>query len=347
VRRKQISLKQENDMPAKSSTHKTLVRHVAPLAPLALSLLVGTAVLPSAKSNLTPTEVQNVLTPVACDEVTDFEDCHSRYPAGCGNNRYDAYLNILKNQVPSPPSASQQVPFFTSLSDYDQLNREIPSTLKKGNHINVKDDLDKAGEGQERGILGYLYYVKKEGAESSNCGLEGKDTEGTDVDYHIGIGFDADLAAKMASLKSLSPEERKNVQHDAKSHSVVVEMTPHYRALFEPEVWTLDNVSKVVGREVKVVGQLMADNEHNIGSQNCAVASKPSELATCWRYSIWELHPVTKFQVCADDSCPMDSAKWLELDQVGTAVAASRSSAGGGSTSNSRRNRHTTTPETQ
>ena len=42
----------------------------------------------------------------------------------------------------------------------------------------------------------------------------------------------------------------------------MVEMTPQYRADFAPE-WTIEALKKLLGKQVRVVGQLMADNEHN------------------------------------------------------------------------------------
>jgi hypothetical protein len=61
-----------------------------------------------------------------------------------------------------------------------------------------------------------------------------------------------------------------------------------------------------------VVGQLMVDNEHNVASQNCGHTPHTS---SCWRLSVWELHPVTNFQVCtgADDLCTETSENWVEL----------------------------------
>ena len=66
-------------------------------------------------------------------------------------------------------------------------------------------------------------------------------------------------------------------------------MTPQYRDSFAPE-WTIEAVKAVLGKQVKVIGELMADNEHNVTKDNCGLAGHG---ASCWRASIWELHPVT------------------------------------------------------
>jgi hypothetical protein len=276
-------------------------------------------------------EATDVLTPVQCDEVTDFEDCHSRFPAGCGAHKYDAYTNILKNQLTPPPPQTQDIALFTKLSDFDTLNDATPAGLSKHNHHDFKSDLDNAGEGQLREIIGYLYYVKEEGPESSNCGLDDKDRTGANVDYHIGIGFDSDVAQRIPDMRKMSATERSAFQHSFKTKSIVVEMTPHYRNFFEKEVWTFDNVKRALGKKVRVAGQLMIDNEHDIASQNCFRAKKASQRASCWRYSAWELHPVVRFQVCVSGTCTQNAGEWAELDNqpAGSPTAGSPSSPGG------------------
>ncbi len=94
-----------------------------------------------------------------------------------------------------------------------------------------------------------------------------------------------------------------------KETAVVVEMTPQYRADFAPE-WTIEALKKILGKQVRVLGQLMADNEHNNTKDNCGLTGHgPS----CWRASIWELHPVTSFQYCKVDDCTNDAASWVDL----------------------------------
>jgi hypothetical protein len=126
------------------------------------------------------------------------------------------------------------------------------------------------------------------------------------VDFHLFIGFDADIAQQLRAGKVFKGEEKKALNRE----SVIVEMTPHFREQFEPD-WTFANISKLRGRLVKVVGQLLLDNEHNIPSQNCGLPG--AKEATCFRASAWELHPVTQFFVCPTNSCAVDSTKWLTV----------------------------------
>lgn len=301
-------------MPKSNSGSKHIMaRRVAPFAPVAIAALMSTALL-SPKGGAPGAAVPpGGPVAVACEEVQDFQDCHSRYPAGCtqgsGKPNYDAYLNVLKNQLIAPASANP-VKFLTSKADYQQLDKAIPAQLASKNHLAFKDALIQAGETQPTGLIGYLFYVKAEGAESSNCQLAQDPPGFEDVDYHIGIGFDQNLAAQLVAKKKVPA-------HSLSSNAVIVEMTPHFRADFENGKWTVPELTNVLGRKVKVVGQLMVDNEHNLSSQNCAMAKSAGDLASCWRVSVWELHPVISFQVCKTDACTQNSTDWVELDQFG------------------------------
>ena len=298
--------------PTPRSSH-IIARRVAPFAPVAIAALMSSALLGPTGGAPGAKVPPGGPIPVACEEVQDFEDCHSRYPAGCtqgsGKPNYDAYLNVLKNQLIAPASANP-VKFLTSKADYEQLDKQIPAQLGSKNHFTYKDVLTNAGETRPTGLIGYLFYVKPEGAESSNCQLPQDPPGFADVDYHIGIGFDKDLAGQLLAKKKVPA-------HSLSSNAVIVEMTPHFRANFENGKWTVGELTNVLGRQVKVVGQLMVDNEHNLSSQNCAMAKSAGDLASCWRMSVWELHPVISFQVCKTDSCTQNSTDWVELDQFG------------------------------
>jgi hypothetical protein len=328
------------DTPSSGSspTSKTFARHVAPFAPLALALLMNT-VPPStpASENAAVEPPGTGIKAVKCDEVADSQDCHSHYPTGCSaSGQYDAYLNFWKDQLIDPTTASTPVKYFTQLSDYQKLDASIPSGLTQSNQDNFQSQLKQLGEGQQYGIVGYLYYSQHTSAESSNCDLTGPpgDPNYGNVDYHIGIGFDptlaqqlrSDTAAAPAATSATATASRKRTTKRPTSSgsgastlqqtSVIVEMTPHDRFQYENNIWTLDNLQRATGRQVRVVGQLIIDNEHNLTSQNCAIAQTAADKQTCWRASVWELHPVVRFQVCPNDSCALDSTDWVELDQL-------------------------------
>ena len=295
---------------ARTKPHHVIVRHVAPLIPVALAL-ASHVVAPTKPTPAAPPAGAPVA--AICEGVADFHDCHSRYNAGCsGSGGYDAELNFLKNKLIAPAPATTSLQFL-SQADIQNLDRNTPQALGGGkkNHADFKDQLAQLGEGKVFGLIGFLYGVKPEGAESSNCELTSSDPEDSNGDYHIYIGFDPAIAAKLRSKQALTPDEKKSLTKT----SVIVEMTPHERFAFESGVWTVEALQQALGSQVRVTGQLMADSEHNVSGQNCALGL----TAGCWRASIWELHPVTGFQVCKDSAnvCVPGSSSWAELGHPG------------------------------
>src|SRR5271167_4133639 len=288
---------------ASSRTKKTeasAVRTVAPMVPLAIALLHSAVIAPGNLAG--PTAGVGPATTVAavkCGEgIEDFRACHSAYPTGCtqSGSIYDPYLNLMKNQTTWASMQPEQV--FTSLQEIQQLEAKLPPGLNQKNHGDNFNALAALGEGKIHGIVGYLYDIKVEGKESSNCQLD-DDADHENVDFHIFIGFDGGVAEKIRNKQTLTAEERKTVTQE----SVIVEMTPHYREAFHPE-WTAAAVMAQKGQLVKVLGQLMVDNEHYVAGQDCG--RDPSKTA-CWRASVWELHPVVDFQVCDSGDCTATS----------------------------------------
>jgi hypothetical protein len=286
----------------KTTSGQTFARHVAPFAPLALALAMNAV--PSHTARPQEAEVPQEVTAATCDEVLDFQDCHTRYPTGCSAAAgYDAALNLLKNVLIPPPGPDPQK--YLTMDDFKNLDTNTPSGLSARNHADFGEDLQKMGEGKIFGIVGYLYYFQHTGAESTNCQLEGPVGEAnpqdnyTNVDYHIGIGFD--------------PPPNNLTKRDAQQNSVIVEMTPYSRFLYANGKWTLETLQQALHKKVRVVGQLIVDNEHDVATQNCALAESANEKTKCWRASAWELHPVVRFQYCPTDACTATSQDWVEL----------------------------------
>ena len=95
--------------------------------------------------------------------------------------------------------------------------------------------------------------------------------------------------------------------------SIVVEMTPHYRAQFKPK-WTDTFLRQFIGRQVKVVGQLMLDNDHTRPQDNCADPNADQDR--CWRMTAWEIHPVIRFEVCTTTAaCSRNSSAWKLVEE--------------------------------
>jgi hypothetical protein len=241
---------------------------------------------------------------VACQAVTSQAQCHSKYVAGCGKTasaKYDPYLDYFKNDLPGTDSKPAEKVDLAKLS---QLEKDTPPSLVEGNHNSFSTDFVKLNEGEIVEADGYLYYAESTGPESSNC----YDSGASNVDIHIGIGFDA---KKVTEAKS-KPAAKTPQFLDLQAHSMIVEMTPHYRAQKEPK-WSLASLQAAYGKQVKVVGQLMADNDHHKTADDCALSGATSN---CWRLSIWEIHPVTAFYVCtASAGCTSSSTTgWTKLE---------------------------------
>jgi len=264
-----------------------------------------------------------------CENVATVTDCHSSYAAGCSlpkngkydenfHPQYDAYLAYFKNQIPTVLPESQGV---LSLADFVSLYQNEPDGLTTNNHASYSAELLQMREGEYFTVVGYLYYMLiNEGGEACNCALK-KDPPASD--YHIGIGFDAQLA-KVAATGTA--EEKKPLNKE----TIIVEMTPHYRAKYHPQ-WTDTLLKNILGRQVKVVGQLLLDNDHAKASDICSSPPAATDAKGCWRASPWELHPVTEFYVCPNESCEVDSADWVALDEAeahGIAKPTSSASAG-------------------
>ncbi|HVT60819.1 MAG TPA: hypothetical protein VHR45_20780 [Thermoanaerobaculia bacterium] len=284
----------------------------ASLAAPELSQLVKSALLPGRQDapRLGPEVARCAL------KVGDYKECHSHYPVGCSRAeapRFDAYLNLLKNQLVRPELEPLR---FLEKEDFEDLDQQTPKELKKSNHKQLKDRLTALGEGRVHGLFGYLYYAHSSPGESSNC----QASRQVDSDFHIGIGFDPELAGELADKLAEHQEPTDEEKDEVKRTSVIVEMTPHQRALFRSN-WTLRIVKAAIGRQVRVVGQLLIDSEHNNRRDNCALGNQDD----CWRASVWELHPVTRFQVCKSASCTTTSGDWVDvadLDKADLEVAA-------------------------
>ena len=297
------------------------------MRPLLLSLLLLTSVLAIAQNGakaVAASALKAQALPCGKTNAKTGATCHKNFAAGCGLPRdpkhkgkflppnpsfspgYDAYLAYFKNQVPKVQPKSQgrltQVDF---VSKYRAALKVTPK-ISKTNHNQVSAAMLKLGEGQYFTIIGYLYYeTLSSGGEACNCDIQNSDPGD---DYHIGIGFDEDLAGT-APTAAHGSDEMKQLQ----KNSIVVEMTPHYRAKYHNGKWTEDKLRDALGKPVKVVGQLLLDNDHMDAASVC---SNPKATSKCWRLSAWELHPVTEFYVCRNDKCDENSptADWEPLD---------------------------------
>src|SRR6266852_6817225 len=282
---------------------------------------VGAALRNPTTSARTEKQVESLQGETCEDTLQTVDDCHANHKTGCThseNPRYDAYLNYLKNSLPDPGSApSGEVNGGNPLGAdfFAQLESGIPDTLGSTNHAQHATELAQLGEGQIVTLMGTLYYAIHGGSETCNCQLSGDDSL---IDFHIGIGFadfplSADVLTQLRGGSEYSQILAVQDQHVLDQASVVVEMTPYYREQFRPG-WNLGTVQNATGRQVRVTGQLMIDNVHHKPADDCGLGD--ADTGKCWRLSVWEVHPVSSFQVCNADHCDANSTSWVNLEDM-------------------------------
>lgn len=143
---------------------------------------------------------------------------------------------------------------------------DIPQNYQ---NISINDFLqfpdDSTGDGTGYEMTGgYVIEVKQQGPESCNCKSQ------TDRDFHIVVVPD--------------PKDQGDV-----SKYVIVEVTPRIKKMFN---WTDQDILNLKDHHVDFSGFKFADLEH----KNMSVKSNPNRK-TCWRGTINEIHPVTKFVI--------------------------------------------------
>jgi hypothetical protein len=179
---------------------------------------------------------------------------------GCGGVS-DALLNDAKNRTDSPTSEP------SNLKVPDMVAIEEPEDWLTGQD---RGDLS-ANEGRPVQLMGYLSIVKTEtSGETCNCELHKQ----VDTDLHLAI------------------VEHKN---DAEEDSVTAEITPRIRLASHPS-WANANVVKLKGKFVRVTGWLMLDTAHLPHTKKVNADDHAGSPVT--RATNWEVHPVTKLEVC-------------------------------------------------
>ena len=292
------------------------------MRPLLVSILLLGATLSVFAQNGAKSVAARALkeSPVSCGtDANTGTLCHKHYPTGCTlpeskgkflppdpshKAGYDAYLNYFKNQVPKVLPKSQGM---LQRSDFiSSYKSAIKAGVTKAKHRTLSGAMLQLNEGQYFTVIGYLYYeTLNSGGESSNCDVQVEPGD----DYHIGVGFSETLAATAAAVNNDDSDPRFD---PLQKESIIVEMTPHYRAKYHNGSWTEAKLRKALGYQVKVVGQFLLDSEH----MGAAVCSDAKATSKCWRLSAWELHPVTEFYVCSKkDGCDANSTSdWTSLD---------------------------------
>lgn len=173
----------------------------------------------------------------------------------------------------------QQVQENTAIN----FGNENKGTRKKGPTTN-RGPLQRLGEGKLVTLKAYVLIARQEGGESVNCG-KNVPSQAPFHDIHISLVESSDETEECAG--------------------VVAEMSPHHR----PDAWNHANVDKVARAKlpVRVTGHLYFDSSHFPCENGQPSAGNPK------RISLWEIHPVYKFEVCTG-GCD-GAGTWLALDE--------------------------------
>jgi hypothetical protein len=173
----------------------------------------------------------------------------------------------------------QEVEKNTSIN----FGNEDKGARKKGPTTN-RAPLQKLGEGKLVTLKAFVFIARQEGPESVNCG-KNVAAAAAFHDIHISLVASADV--------------------DSECAGVVAEMSPHHR----PDAWSHANVEKVSREKlpVRVTGHLYFDSSHFPCANGTPSAGNPA------RISLWEIHPIYKFEVCTAN-CNGDGT-WLTLDE--------------------------------
>lgn len=161
---------------------------------------------------------------------------------------------------------------------------ENKGTRKRGPTTN-RAPLRRLGEGKLVTLKAFVLIARQEGAESVNCG-KNVPNEALFHDIHISLVESTDI--------------------DNECSGVVAEMSPHRR----PDSWNHANVEKVAREKlpVRVTGQLYFDSSHFPCSNGQGAGEGNPK-----RISLWEIHPIYKFEVCTADC--NGTGKWVSLDE--------------------------------
>lgn len=207
----------------------------------------------------------------------------------------DAKNNFCATGTPQEITIAQMTDLQTQVEKNPAINfgNENQGTRKKGPTTN-RAPLRKLGEGKLVTLRAFVLIARQEGGESVNCGPNVPNQSGFH-DIHISLVVNAPTEDAVAG--KVDP-----VQECA---GVVAEMSPHHR----PDSWNHGNVEKVAKARlpVRVTGHLYFDSSHFP-----CVNGKPS-AGNPHRISLWEIHPVYKFEVCTAD-CNR-AGTWLTLDE--------------------------------
>jgi hypothetical protein len=215
------------------------------------------------------------LTPPCAEGIITINDCPL---TGCGELG-DAELNRAKNRTDAPTSVKRLT--------LDQI-RQIPQPARWNTGADRSSIRASGKEGSGVVVSGYLLKARAEGKESCNCDLSRR----VDTDVHLVI------------VSEMPASESKEAMDISEQASVTAEITPRVRG--QNEKWLYRNVNDLEGSYIRITGLLMLDTKHIPQA-----IQLPGERGNrpLKRGTNWEVHPVTKIEVCTQSQKNCDTGK--------------------------------------
>jgi hypothetical protein len=207
--------------------------------------------------------------------------------AGAEQVQNQAKNNFCAPGTPSAITIADMVSRQEKVQEDKSINfgndRDHPVSAKAGPTTD-RAPLVALGEGKPVVLQGFVLTARQESAESVNCGANAPKSS-LSYDIHISIVDSA--------------------QNRDECSGVVVEASPHHR----PATWTAGQLQSVAAAHlpVRVTGQLLFDSSHTPCQNGAAVSGDPS------RASLWEVHPIYKFEVCSQGDCASGQG-WTPLE---------------------------------
>jgi uncharacterized protein YgiM (DUF1202 family) len=200
-------------------------------------------------------------------------------PEGCGTPGSDqALLNSTKRRRPS--ETTTRTLSFADLRSLQQKANDLVGQYKeltqaeRDSLVKLRVTSGTVREGRLVKVRGYLAAGLEPHANTSGESVNCRLTQNENNDLHISL------------VENAGQDEFKGI---------VVEMIPQDRSAY----WTLAKLKDIrqQGKRVLVVGALFYDNIHIVNDDpNHLIGGQPK------RVSLWEVHPITKFFVCAKAS---------------------------------------------
>jgi hypothetical protein len=208
--------------------------------------------------------------------------CSAQGAGGEEAEQNQAKNNFCAAGTPSPRTIGQLMTLQGQVEQNKAIN--FGDADNPGMHGPTTDraPLKALGEGKLVQLNAFVISATQEGAESVNCGTVFDQEPNPDLFHDIHISLVA--TQQLATSANTTAKEANECQ------GIVSEMVPHHR----PPEWTADNVNKVAANHlmVRVTGQLFFDSSHVPCAQGKEVRTNPR------RISLWEIHPIYKFEVC-------------------------------------------------